>query len=781
MTDTLTQTESLFHGRSPAETLALMTTEEKIALTAGHGMWRSRAIPRLGIPAILMTDGTYGVRYSIDQIDREAGKVDIRSFLGLVNQKKRGMSEAFGRTRPATCFPNGSAIGCSWDVQLAYRVGAALAAECRNFGVHLLLGPGINTRRTPLAGRAYEYYSEDPVINGDIAAGVINGLQDNGVGATLKHFACNNSEVERTTMDSIVDERALREIYLRGFERAIAKSAPWAVMSSYNRLNGEQASQSRHLLTGVLREDWGWDGLVVSDWHGIKDPVAALAAGSDLDMPQAEVRIDEVRAAAAAGTLDLAALDRAAGNMLRLIAKAKAGEGPVALDLASHHALAVEAAAESVVLLKNDGTLPLAETARLAVIGRAAEAPMIQGSGSATTNPFQVDRPLDCIRALAPDTTYAPGYAEDGSVTDALLDQALMHAEAAETVLVFVHAQSGEDGEGADRRSLALAPGQDALIAALTATGRPVIVMVMSPDAVVMPWIADVAGVFALFFAGQGLGAAIAALLFGRANPCGKLSATFPARVEDIPGWMSYPGEAGRHPYVEGPHVGYRGYDRRGTAPLFPFGHGLSYTSFTYDGLSFDRYMLGRGETLTVRFTVTNTGNRPGKEIVQLYLAPESCALSRAPRELKAFTKLALEPGESREVSLSLETGDFAYWHPDFGDWTVDDGQYRVEIGASSRDIRLGKALRVATAIARHGFVTLETQPKHILDYPRARAEFGSFLCERLGITDEEADRMLSFCVTSFFGIHTTLNYFFKQSFTREDVQKVLDRINGAA
>lgn len=781
MTNTVTDiiaAPDLFGGRSIDETLAEMTTDEKVDLAFGRGMWRTRNIDRLGIPSILMTDGAYAVRYSIDQIDKEAGKVDIRAFLGLVNQKTRGMSEAFGRTKPATCFPNGSALGCSWDTELAYEVGSALATECQAFGVHLLLGPGINTRRTPLGGRAYEYYSEDPVINGDIAAGVINGLQDNGVGATLKHFACNNSEVERTTMDSIVEERALREIYFYGFERAIEKSRPWVVMSSYNRLNGQQVSQSHDYLTGVLRQDWNWDGLVVTDWHGAKDPVAAINAGSDLDMPEAPVRREEVRAAAAEGRLDADALDRSARKMLELIVKAKTGEREVALDLAGHHDLATRAARESVVLLKNEGVLPLQDGASVAVIGRAAEVPMIQGSGSATTNPFRVDRPLDEIRTFAPGCAYAPAYDEMGTVTDAGLREALHIAEGADTLLVFVHAESGEDGEGADRRSLALAEGQDELIEALAGTGKTLIVLIATPDAVEMPWVGKAAGIFATFFAGQGMGRAVAELLFGRANPCGKLSATFPERLQDVPGWLSYPGETGRHHYSEGVHVGYRGYDKRGVAPLFPFGHGLSYTSFAYDSLSLDRYMLGRDDHLTVHLRVTNTGDVAGKEIVQLYLAPKKTALARPVRELKAFAKVALEPGESADVSFTLAPRDFSYWHPEFGEWILDDGELDVEVGASSRDIRVSRPLRVATAIERYGFVTLETQPKFILAYPRAREAFRKFLCMKMALKQEEAERMLKFCATSFFGIHTTLNYFFKQSFTREEVQEVLDRIN---
>ncbi|PZQ98052.1 MAG: glycosyl hydrolase [Cereibacter sphaeroides] len=757
-----------------------MTVDEKVDLLAGRGMWRTRNIDRLGIPSILMTDGTYGVRYSIDQIDKEAGKVDMQAFLGLVNQKARDMSAAFGRTKPATCFPNGSALGCSWDVDLAREIGVALAAECHLYGVNLLLGPGINTRRTPLAGRSYEYYSEDPIINADMAAAVINGLQDNGIGASLKHFACNNSEVERTTMDSLVDDRALREIYLKGFERAIAKSRPWTVMSSYNLLNGEQASQSHWLLTELLRDEWGYDGLVVSDWHGVKDPAQGMLAGGDLDMPEARTRVEELRSAVAADIVPVSRLDEACIRLLTLVARAKAGEAKrIGADLDWHHALAVRAARESVVLLRNErGTLPLDPGAKIAVIGRAARVPLIQGSGSATTNPFQISIPLDAIRKISSAAIYAPGYSDDTSTTVQLREEALELARSADKIVVFAHAEASEDGEGADRKTLALGPGQDALIEALAAIGKPVTVVLCTPDAVEMPWRHKVRAILCAFYAGQGMGEAVADLLFGLSNPCGKLSVTFPERLEDVPSFLTYPGENGRHLYAEGIYVGYRGYDKRRVTPAYPFGHGLSYTSFKYSGLSLNRYMIGQGESLTARIAVTNTGTVAGQEIVQLYAAPRSPRLARAPRELKGFAKIALAPGETREVEICIEFDDLRYWDPAFGEWMADDGEIEIEVGASSRDIRLNRAVRVVANETRQRFITIETQPRFILESPRARSAFTAFLRDKMSVTEPEAGRMLEYCKTSFFGIHTTLNYFFKQAIPREEVQAVVDAVN---
>lgn len=386
--------------------VAAMTPAEKVELVSGCGLWRTAAIDRLGIKSILMTDGTYGVRYSTTQIDAgDDAENGLAAFLDVVNQQADDTAGMFGTTRPATCFPNGNLVGCSWDLDLLYRMGEALARECRSLGIHLLLGPGINTRRTPLAGRAYEYYSEDPVINGELAAALISGLQDNGIGASLKHFACNNSEIERTTTSSDVDERALREIYLAGFERAIAKSAPWTVMSAYNPVNGVQAAENPWLLQHVLRDEWGYDGLVLSDWHAIKDRPASLVAGSDLDMPESKPRKARLLAAIEAGKVDESRLDEACARVIGLAHHCQAGAQPaVPADLDLHHALARQIAAESIVLLRNEHqTLPLDATASgdILVVGDGALLPTIQGSGSATTNPFRVDSPFTQIAARA--------------------------------------------------------------------------------------------------------------------------------------------------------------------------------------------------------------------------------------------------------------------------------------------------------------------------------------------------------------------------------------------
>lgn len=775
---------ALFNNRSIDETIADLTLEEKAALLTGRGMWRTAEVARLGIPSILMTDGTYGVRYSIDQIDEGEGDLDLAAFLEIVNQSAREGDLVFGRSKPATCFPNGSCLGCSWDLDLAYEMGTALASECQAFNVHLLLGPGINIRRTPLAGRAYEYYSEDPILTGDLAAAVISGLQDHGVGAALKHFAANNSEVERTTMDSVVDERALREIYLLGFERAISKARPWTVMSSYNVLNGVQASQNPWLLTGVLRDEWGFDGLVVSDWHGIKDRTAALEAGNDLDMPEAPARHGELLEAIRSGSVAPRTLDRAVARLLTLVRRAHEGARPGAMaDLDAHHALARRVAADSIVLLENDGVLPLRAGSgeKVVVIGKAAAQPVIQGSGSATTNPHRVDIPLDAVRMLAgADVPFLAGYDENPDTAGQLAAEAIAAAAKADVVLFFASTTVGQDGEGADRKSLDLGNGQDALIAELARSGAKVVVILAIPDAVVMPWRHEVNAIVATFFGGQGMGQALADILYGRINPSGKLSVSFPAHLEDVPGFLSYPGENSRHLYAEGIYVGYRGYQKRRTNPAFPFGFGLSYTSFAYGDLTASTALVGIEDDVTLSVPVTNTGDRAGKEIVQFYLAPQASRLARPVRELKAYAKLHIEPGETRTVTVTIPNRDLRYYDPAYGEWVLDGGTITLEAAASSHDIRSVVDIEIAGDAARYRKIGLDTQPKFILENPRARAAFVEFFQDLFAVSREDAEKMLEYTSTSFFGIFTTINYFFKQKIDPARMDEVIRKSNSA-
>lgn len=770
--------------RELAALVAEMTVEEKAAAVSGHGLWRTATNYRLNIPEMLMTDGTYGVRYSIEQIDgAQDGGGQLAAFLSVVNTNlSAGVESVFGSTRPATCFPNGSAFACSWDLGLARELGEALAAECQAFGVNMLLGPGINIRRTPLAGRSYEYYSEDPVLSGEIAAAVIDGLQQNGVGASLKHFACNNSEVQRTTMSSMVDERALREIYLAGFERAIAKSNPWTVMSSYNRLNDIQAAENHWLLTEVLRDDWGYDGVVVSDWHGIKDRPASMNAGNDLDMPESGARREELIEAVKDGRVSMETLDRSCLRVLKLVRTARNNIKPNAeADFGKHHRLSQRMAAESLVLLKNAAAiLPLdaAKVRKITVIGAASAEPVIQGSGCATTRPTQVDISLDEIRKLAPDAAVgflAVADFEPGSASE---QSALAEVDGADVVLFFGNTEVGYDGEGSDRTHLNLQDGQDALIERLGKRGGKLAVILSTPDAVVMPWIDNVQVVLAAFFGGQGVGRAVAEVLFGKHNPSGKLTVTFPVRIDDIPGYPTYPGENSRHVYSEGIHVGYRYYDKRKLSPLFPFGFGLSYSTFEYSNISTDIDRIDASAAIRIAFDITNTGAVAGKEIAQVYARPHNPRLIRPIRELKGFAKVELRPGETRRVEVAIENRDLRYYDPAYREWLLDAGKLTFEVGASSRDIRLEKTVEVDVPALPSTIFDVESQPYLVLEQEFARRRFRDFLKEQLDLDNEEAAKMLEYCAGSFLGIYKTVSWVAGEKISKATMAAFLDSLN---
>ncbi|NTH16733.1 glycosyl hydrolase [Agrobacterium rhizogenes] len=772
------------NDRELTKIVETMTNAEKVALLSGSGIWRTAANYRLNVPEIVMTDGTYGVRYSVEQIDGTPDEASgLQQFLEVVNRRSTDAAEAasLGSTKPATCFPNGSSFGCSWDVDLAHRLGVALAEECQYFGINLLLGPGINIRRVPLAGRSYEYYSEDPVISGDIAAGLIRGLQEQGVGATLKHFACNNSEIERTTMSSEVDERALREIYLAGFERAISKSDPWAIMSSYNPVNGVQAAENSWLLSTVLRNEWGYGGLVMSDWHGIKNRVASVLAGNDLDMPESASRKAALLAAIDDRLIESAA-NQSCLRILQLLRRARKEERrSETCDFDAHHELARRMAAESLVLLKNsEATLPIngGNTKKILVVGEGAIKPIIQGSGSATTNPTQIDIPLDEIKRLA-EENFSIVYCAAPNEVGADPSEVIQAAAAADIVIVFANTDVGWDGEGSDRIDLRLAQGQDDLISELAKSSCKTVVVLASPDAVEMPWIDEVDAVVACFFPGQGGGRAIADVLFGKQNPCGKLTVSFPVRLEDTPGYHSYPGENDRHQYSEGIFVGYRYYDLKRIEPLFSFGHGLSYTSYEYTHLSLDQTNIEAGTPLRVSFKLTNTGDRSGKEIAQLYIRPIEPGLKRPIRELKAFRKVGLAPGETETVEFILEARDFQYYDTMAGRWVLRAKGFQIEVGASSRDLRLSQAITCTSEKAGFRRLTIESQPFIVARNPMARERFLAFFRETLKVDESEAEKLFEYTTSSFIGIFNTLTWFMGNSVTEKQVQGLLDEING--
>lgn len=771
--------------------ISAMNAEEKVALLTGSGLWRTASLPQHGITDIVMTDGTYGVRYSSAQIDGSE-KWSMDDFISVITQTAdqasaeepaaKGGSEAlFSTSLPATCFPNGSSLACSWDTELVYQMGQALGRECQHMGVGILLGPGINIRRTPLAGRGYEYYAEDPVVSGDIAAALINGLQDEGVGASLKHFAANNSEYRRTEMDSIIEERALREIYLAGFHRAIKKSQPWTVMSSYNRLNGVQTSQDPFLLTQVLREEWGYDGLVMSDWYGIKDRPASLMAGNDLAMP--ETRRDKLTLLAAieAGEVPMDVVDRACHRMLELLDKVQRHRRPqTQADFPAHHMLAQQLAAESIVLLKNEeDLLPLRpeKNRRIAVLGKPAQEPVIQGSGCATTVPYLLDRPLDEIFDLAGDdfsVTWAVGAPDDLRCDEHALAEARAVAQEADVAVIFVSTAVGEDGENGDRQDLNILAVHERLIREVAAVQPNVVVVLANSDAVVMPWLSECNALLETFFAGQGMGRAVAEILFGKRNPCGKLTVTVPNTLEETPAWLNYPGENLRHHYGEGLFVGYRYYDKRRLTPQFPFGFGLSYTQFTYSDLAISADRLREDETLTLSFDLTNTGRRDGKEIVQLYVSTPDGELIREVRALKAFTKVALAAGETRRVSLQLPIAELACYHPGLADWVVTPGTWKMHIGSSSRDLPLRVDITVDCPV-RYVPLRDDNSLQQLIQQPEAFARVVELIAAKSQRPAEQVrEKLIRLAPDLFCGLLIALTEFLALDIERDELNAVL-------
>ncbi|MEN2742850.1 glycoside hydrolase family 3 C-terminal domain-containing protein [Microbacterium sp. X-17] len=654
---------------SPAT--ADLTLAEKVSLASGASFWKTEAVG--AIPAIHLTDGPHGLRMQADGGDH----------LGL------------GGSLPATCFPPAAGLSQAWSTALAGRIGEALGREAQAAGVSVLLGPGVNLKRDPRAGRNFEYFSEDPILSGALGAAWVTGLQAQGVGASVKHFVANESEDDRMRSSSEIDERTLRELYLRPFQRVVEDARPWTVMCSYNRINGVYAAENHWLLTRLLRDEWGFDGVVVSDWGAVDDKVAAVEAGLDLEMPGNGGASDALALAAAEdGRLSLAAVDRAANAVAELALRARAARREVTVDHEAHHALAREAASQSIALLKNeDGILPLARERRIAVIGEFAEQPRYQGGGSSHVNPTRVDVPLEELRTRFDRVEFARGFTTDDSLDAAALRaEAVATAARAEVVVLFLGLGARQESEGFDRDTIELPADQRELLDVLAATGTPIVV-VLSHGGVVR--LAPVAGtaraILAAALLGQGGGAAIADVLVGAANPSGKLTETVPERIEDVPAYLNFPSENSRILYGEGLHIGHRWYDARDLAVTYPFGHGLSYTTFAYSGLE----LAACDDGITAAVRVTNTGTRAGREIVQFYVGKPDSAVRRPVRELKGFTDVTLQPGESVTATVLLRRADLAYWDLRNGAWTLETGEYEVHAAASSRDIRLSGSVAV--------------------------------------------------------------------------------------
>ncbi|MDQ0658608.1 beta-glucosidase [Paenibacillus sp. W2I17] len=666
--------------RNIEELVQQMTLEEKAGMCSGLDFWHLKGVERLGIPSIMVTDGPHGLR-------KQDGSAD---HLGLTSSV------------PATCFPSAAGLASSWDKELARQVGVALGEECQAEDVAVLLGPGVNIKRSPLGGRNFEYFSEDPLLSTQMATGHIQGVQSQGVGTSLKHFAVNNQEERRMSIDAVVDERTLREIYLASFEGAVKDGQPWTVMCSYNKVNGTYAGENEWLLTDILKDEWGHEGLVVSDWGAVNERADALAAGLELEMPTSGgIGERKVIDAVESGQLPLDKLDRAVERLLTLIFNAvdQKQEGAT-YNKDEHHHLARKVAAESMVLLKNEeGILPLGREGEVALIGAFARKPRFQGGGSSHINPTKVDDIVEEMTQVAGEGvtfSYAPGYRiEADDVDETLMHEAVQAAQSADTAVVFVGLPDRYESEGYDRAHLRLPDNHIRLIEEIAKVQSRVVVVLSNGSPVEMPWLPQVQAVLEAYLGGQAVGGAIADLLYGEVNPSGKLAETFPAKLSHNPSFLNFPGEGDRVDYREGIFVGYRYYDKKELEPLFPFGYGLSYTTFEYADLKVDRTELTDQDEVNVHVRVTNTGDIAGKEIVQLYVSDVESTVIRPVRELKGFAKVALEPGESKVVSFTLNKRSFAYYNVDMKDWHVETGEFEIQVGSSSRDIHVHTRVNV--------------------------------------------------------------------------------------
>ena len=664
------------------EILEKLTLEEKADLCTGKDCWHLNGVERLGIPSVTLTDGPHGL--SLRKPDG-----DIRESV------------------TATCFPSAVTTACSWDRELLFRMGQAMGQECLKENVSIILGPGVNMKRSPLCGRNFEYFSEDPLLAGELAAGLIKGIQSRGVGTALKHFAVNSQEKRRLVIDSVVDERALREIYLTAFEIAVKKAQPWTVMNSYNKVNGTYSSDNGYLQNKILRDEWGFEGVVMSDWGAVNNRVKGIANGNDLEMPSSNgYGTKKICEAVRKGTLDEKYLDIAADRMLSLIEKSKKALGDFTYDEQEHHKLAAEICANSMVLLKNeDNTLPISKEKTVAVIGEMARAPRYQGEGSSVIVPTEITDAFDGLLQEGYKISYAPGYfKKQDEPSEAMVKDACKIAAKADAVLLFIGLTEEYESEGYDRKTMKLPLSHNRLLEEIVRVNENVAVVLSGGSPVLMPWESKVKAIHNGYLGGQASGKALAEIISGKINPSGKLAETYPLRECDVPCSAYYPGKGLTAEHRESIYIGYRYYDTADKEVLYPFGHGLSYTEFEYSDIKLSAEKIKDTDTLTVTCRVKNVGDRDGAETVQLYVSDCDSTVFRPSKELRGFTKVYLASSEEKEVSFTLSERSFAYYNININDWHVESGEFEILIGASSRDIRL----RVkAEVISSHPEVTV--------------------------------------------------------------------------
>ena len=692
--------------------ISQMTLEEKAGMCSGADFWKLKCVERLGIPQVMVTDGPHGVRKQAEAADH----------LGINESEK------------AICFPAGCATASSFDRDLIRRQGELLGQECQAMNVSTILGPAMNIKRSPLCGRNFEYYSEDPYVSTEIAAALIEGVQSKNVGTSVKHFVAKNQEKRRMTNSSDADERTLREIYLASFEGAIKKAKPWTVMSSYNRINGEFVGDNKEYLTDILRKEWGFDGYVVSDWGAVNDRISSLAAGLDLEMPPGDYENDRlIVKAVQEGKLDESVVDQACERILNIIFRYTENcDEKAVFDYEKDHKAAAEIEAECMVLLKNENDiLPLTSDKKIAFIGKYAKTPRYQGGGSSHINSWKVESALEAAKEIPElaNVTFAEGYQDEkDEVIEELQMKAVKVAAEADVAVLFLGLPDNFESEGYDRKHMNLPNCQNELVEKVLEVQKHVVVVLHNGSAVIMPWKDQVEGILEAYLGGEAVGKAVAEVLAGIKNPSGRLAETFPLRLEDTPCYLTYGKGFDNADYREGVFVGYRYYTSRKMETAFPFGHGLSYTTFAYSDLQLDKKEMTDKESVQVSVKVKNTGNRAGKTVVQLYVEAPETEVIRPVRELRGFEKIFLEAGEEKTVTFILGERAFAYWNTLIHDWYAEEGTYKVMIGENADQMCVGEEITVHPTKELPKTYSLNTCLGELMRDPKAQTVMAPFM-----------------------------------------------------
>ena len=720
-----------------------MTLEEKAALLSGKDFWHLKGVERLGIPEIMVTDGPHGLR-------KQAGTSD---HLGL------------NASVPATAFPTAAATACSFDRELIYEMGEALGEMCQQEDVAVILGPGTNIKRSPLCGRNFEYFSEDPYLAGEMAAALILGVQSKNVGTSVKHFAMNNQETRRMSVSVLADERTKREIYLAPFETAIKKGKPWTVMCSYNKIGGVYSSENRWLLNDLLRGEWGFEGMTMTDWGACSDHIEGVRAGMDLAMPSLGDSADKQLADAVRdGVLDEKYVNEAVERVLNVIRKfTENRKKDPDFFLGAQHHQARKIARESAVLLKNDGVLPLKSKGKIAFIGAFAETPRYQGGGSSHINASEITSALQAVRSVAK-VEYAKGYSIDtDQVNPELQAEAVALAKKADVAVLFVGLTDAYESEGYDRSHMRLPENQNALIDAVCAVNDRVVVVLHNGSPVEMPWADKVSGILEMYLGGQAVGGAAVDQLFGAVSPSGKLAETFPMHLEDNPSYLNFPGNGDQVEYREGIYVGYRWYDTRKMPVRWAFGHGLSYTQFEYSNLRVNKEKIAQGEGVHVAIDVKNVGHMGAKEVVQLYVHSAHDGAARPEQELKGFEKVYIAPGKTETVEFELNPRAFAYYESAIRDWYVEGGAYEIRIGASSRDIRAAKTIEIEAGKPIPVRVTMDTTFGDLMKIPSSQPilqpVMGGMMAQFGGVPEDDSMSGMMDAMVGFMPLHALKSF----------------------